>query len=168
MKKIIILLFMCFSIKSNAQLTASVIVKSVTDSVIMGDTIEIHFVANFAYNDYARLQLWTPIYLQDCMYSHYTTVYGLSKDSNNYYIKKVKIIPAMGYGNARIYSNSTPSPGYLPFYIKHDDVGIREIDKTNSQNIEYYDLMGNKIDKKPNELIIEKSGNYRRKVIIIE
>ena len=119
----------------NAQ-TDFIKVLSVTDTVNVGDSITINFTKklNQNGNSMSRLQLWTSTYLQDCMYisSMFLT------DTNTI---KVKILPIMGVGNARIYSNATIG-GYYPFYIKSNDVSVKEYTKEDITNVTFYDIYG--------------------------
>ena len=121
----------------NAQ-TDYIKVYSVTDTVNVNDSITIKFTMhqNQTSNGMSRLQLWTSTYLQDCMYIY---TLGNLTDTNSI---KVKILPIMGTGNARIYSNHTVG-GYKPFYIKSiSQVGIKELDKSEITSIKYYDIYG--------------------------
>lgn len=47
-------------------------------------------------------------------------------------------------------------------------VGIEEYELNTNEQKTYYDLMGNKIDRRNGELIIEQIGNYRHKILIQE
>lgn len=131
MKKILTILLLSATL-TNAQ-TDFVKVLSVTDTVSVGDSIAIKFTmkVNQSGNGMSRLQLWTSTYLQDCMYIYS----GFLTDTN---IVKVKIIPAMGTGNARIYSNVGP---YTPFYIR-SPVGVQEYSKHEVVRVQYFDIYG--------------------------
>ena len=119
----------------NAQ-TDYIKVYSVTDTVNVNDSITIKFTMhqNQTSNGMSRLQLWTSTYLQDCMY-----IYTLGNQTDTNTIK-VNILPIMGTGNARIYSNATIG-GYKPFYIR-STVGIQEYSKSDVVNVKYYDIYG--------------------------
>lgn len=135
MKTIITTLFLLITLVSKSQMLAYVTVTSVTDTVIMNDSITIHFTTSYAQtgSNMCKIQLWTPIYLQDCLYTHASNVKAIDS-------VKVKILPIMGTGNARIYSNATS--GYKSFYIKDNDVSVKEYDKSQIVNVKYYDIYG--------------------------
>jgi hypothetical protein len=163
MKKLTIILALLTNI-CNAQ-TDYIKVINVTDTVNVNDTITIVFTktTNNGGNGMSRLQLWTSTYLQDCMY---ISSMMLQFDSANTYKHKVKILPIMGNGDARIYSNSTIG-GYKSFYIKlPNPVGIKELSKSDIVNIKYYDILGN---EKPSHseglsiVITTYSNGYQKK-----
>jgi hypothetical protein len=167
MKKLITI-FALISNLCNAQ-TDYINVISVTDTVNVNDTITIVFTKtnNNGGNGMSRLQLWTSTYLQDCMY---VSSMMLQFDSANTYKRKVKILPIMGNGDARIYSNATIG-GYKSFYIKlPNPVGIKELYKSDIVNIKYYDILGN---EKPSHseglsiVITTYSNGYQKKEKII-
>lgn len=142
--KNLIYIFAFITSLCNAQVTDFIAVKSVTDTVNVGDTCYIHFTKthNSASNGMSRMQLWTSTYLQDCMYISSMLLNTLPTDQNGYYIWKVKITQSMGTGNARIYSNATPG-NYKPFYINPVSVGISEYDKNATiTNVQYFDIYG--------------------------
>ena len=122
----------------NAQ-TDYIKVINVTDTLSTNDTLTIVFTKtpNNGGNGMSRLQLWTSTYLQDCMY---VSSMMLQFDSANTYKHKVKILPNVGTGDARIYSNATIG-GYKPFYIK-SPVSVKEYSKLDVVNVKYYDIYG--------------------------
>jgi hypothetical protein len=139
-------------------------VLSVTDTVNVGDSITIVFTktTNNGGNGMSRLQLWTSTYLQDCMYKSSAFL----SDTNTI---KVKILPIMGFGNARIYSNATPNY-YYPFYIKQNDVSVIELTKYEVTNITYYDIYGKEKPSHNEGLTIRittYSNGYQKKDKII-
>ena len=148
----------------NAQQTDYIKVLSVTDTVNVGDSITIVFTktTNSGGNGMSRLQLWTSTYLQDCMYKSSAFL----TDTNTI---KVKILPIMGFGNARIYSNATPNY-YYPFYIKQNDVSVIELTKYEITNITYYDIYGKEKPSHNEGLTIRittYSNGYQKKDKII-
>jgi len=161
MKKLLTILLLSATL-TNAQ-TDYIKVLSVTDTVTTGDSITIKFTmkVNNGSNHMSQLQLWTSTYLQDCMY----IASAFLSDTN---IVKVAITPAMGSGNARIYSNAGP---YAPFYIK-SIVGIVEYDKSEIESVKYYDILGN--EKAPtNESLYIKitaysNGYLKKEKVIIQ
>jgi hypothetical protein len=142
MKKLIYIFILAVSI-GKAQL-AHINIKETSDTVIIGDTLTIRFTWTASGSDMAKIQLWTPTYLQDCMNVFWGDLSTMPVNGNGYTIYKVKITPAMGTGIARVYSNFTPNPGYKPFYIKASSgVGIKEYDPNSKIiNIQYYDIYG--------------------------
>lgn len=164
MKKLTLILALLTTL-CNAQ-TDFVKVLSVTDTVNVGDSITINFTKklNQNGNNMSRLQLWTSTYLQDCMYisSMFLT------DTNTI---KVKILPIMGVGNARIYSNATVG-GYYPFYIKSNDVSVKEYTKEDITNITFYDIYGKEKPSYNEGLTIKittySNGYQKREKIISE
>ena len=108
-------------------------VLSVTDTVNVGDSITIKFTmqVNNGSTHMSRLQLWTSSYLQDCMY----IASAFLTDTNTI---KASIMPSMGTGNARIYSNVGP---YKPFYIR-STVGVQELSNSEVVSIQYYNIYG--------------------------
>ena len=145
----------------NAQ-TDYIKVYSVTDTVNVNDSITIKFTMhqNQTSNGMSRLQLWTSTYLQDCMYIY---TLGNLTDTNTI---KVKILPIMGTGNARIYSNASP---YYPFYIR-STVGVNELSKEQITSIRYYDIYGKEKPSHNEGLTIRittYSNGYQKKDKII-
>lgn len=136
MKNIIYIFILIASI-GKAQY-APINVTSVTDTVMVGDTLHISYTYTCS-AAMAKIQLWTTTYLQDCLFTNCSSLTGSHK---------VLIIPSMGTGNARIYSNATPG-GYKSFYIKSNDVGVTEYEKPLIVSIKYYDIYGK-----------EKTSNY--------
>jgi hypothetical protein len=143
MKKITIALALISNL-CNAQ-SDYVKVLSVTDTVSVNDSITIKFKRekNYSGSGMAVMQLWTSTYLQVC----YNIFGDFLNDTN---IVKVKILPIMGNGKARIYSNNTVG-GYKPFYIRIPkqpiDTTIITGIKENGLNlivkdIKYYDVYG--------------------------
>lgn len=129
MKKLIYIFILIASI-SKAQY-APVKVVSVTDTVTIGDTLDISYTYTCS-AVMAKMQLWTSTYLQDCLYTNCSSLTGSHR---------VLITPNMGSGSARIYSNATPG-GYKSFYIKSNDVGIYEHTSVNISQVKYYDIYG--------------------------
>ena len=164
MKKLTLILVLLTTL-CNAQ-TDFIKVLSVTDTVNVNDSITIKFTMkkNYNSNGMSRLQLWTSAYLQDCLYKWS----GFLSDTN---IVKVKMLPTMGHGNARIYSNSTIS-GHIPFYIKSVDVGIKEYAKHDITNVQYYDIYGKEKPSQSEGLSIKittySNGYQKREKIISE
>ena len=138
-------------------------VLSVTDTVNVGDSITINFTKklNQNGNSMSRLQLWTSTYLQDCMYIYS----GFLTDTNTI---KVKILPIMGTGNARIYSNVGP---YTPFYIK-SPVGVQEYSKHEVVSVQYFDIYGKEKPSYNEGLTIKittySNGYQKREKIIFQ
>lgn len=160
MKKLTLILALITTL-CNAQ-TDYIKVYSVTDTVNVNDSITIKFTMhqNQTSNGMSRIQLWTSTYLQDCMYIY---TLGNLVDTNSI---KVKILPIMGTGNARIYSNASP---YYPFYIR-STVGIQEYDKSDIVNVKYYDIYGKEKPSHNEGLTIRittYSNGYQKKEKII-
>lgn len=159
MKKILTILLLSATL-TNAQ-TDYIKVLSVTDTVNVNDSITIKFTmkVNQAGNGMSRLQLWTSSYLQDCMY----VFSGFLTDTN---IIKVKILPIMGTGNARIYSNASP---YYPFYIK-SPVGVQELTSQQIVTEQYFDIYGKEKPSYNEGLTIKittYSNGYQKKEKVI-
>lgn len=134
MKKLTIILALLNTL-CNAQTLSNVTVYSVKpDTVNVNDSITIKFKVHYPYTNMFKIQLWTSTYLQDCL-----NAYAGFWSSDTSYVK-VKITTNMGIGDARIYSNYSP---YKPFYIKQNDVGLNEYNKSNIISIKYYDITGN-------------------------
>ena len=74
------------------------------------------------------------------------------------------ISPSVPLGTYMVQSSPSRYPGGKNFGI-YSCVGIEEY-QLNSQIPVYYDLRGNKIDRRENELIIEQVGLKRRKIFI--
>jgi hypothetical protein len=167
MKKLTLILALISNL-CNAQLTDYITIISATDTVNVNDTISIVFTktANNGSNGMSRLQLWTSTYLQDCMY---LSSMMLTHNGNGTFIHKVKILPIMGSGNARIYSNATIG-NYKSFYIR-STVGIKEYDKSDIVNVKYYDIYGKEKPSNNEGLTIRittYSNGYQKKEKIIQ
>jgi hypothetical protein len=171
MKKLI-LIFALTTTLCKAQ-TIPVTITNVTDTVNSGDSIKICFVYHSSANStMARIQLWTASYLQDCLYVDEMTVMNLPTCGTDTAYIKVKINSSMGFGNGKVYSNSTPYPGYKKFYIKNSTVmGIKKYDKNSTIiKTEFYDIYG-KENPSQNEVFTIKlttySNGYQKKEKII-
>ncbi|MFO0323133.1 MAG: hypothetical protein ACK504_11985 [Bacteroidota bacterium] len=174
MKKITIAIAIALiSSLCNAQ-TDYVKVLTVTDTVSVNDSITIKFKRekNYSGTGMAVMQLWTSTYLQVC----YNIFGDFLNDTN---IVKVKILPIMGNGNARIYSNNTVG-GYKPFYIRIPKppvdttiiTGIKENElNLIVKNIKYYDVYGRENTSNNEGLIIKittfENGYIRKEKVII-
>jgi len=168
MKKIILILALISSNLCNAQSDYVKIINA-TDTVSVNDSITIVFTRtiNSSGNGMSRIQLWTTSYLQDCLnvYSSF-----LSLDSANTYKIKVKILPIMGFGIARLYSNATIN-NYKPFYIRNPNpISVNEfIKNAHIIKVEYYDIYGK--EKLSNEGLVIRittySNGYQKKDKII-
>jgi hypothetical protein len=73
-------------------------------------------------------------------------------------------IPFYANGNVNL---TTPTSS-TPLIIKNCNVGLTEQYIEIVENPIYFDLQGNRINKKTNELIIEQIGNKRKKVIFLD
>lgn len=169
MKKLTIILALLTTL-CNAQNGDYINVINVTDTLSTNDTLTIVFTktVNNGGSGMTKLQLWTSTYLQDCLniYSSFLVL-----DSANTYKHKVKITPAMGVGNARIYSNATVG-GYKPFYIKQNDVSVKELDKSQIVNIKYFDIYGKEKPSNNEGLTIRVTTysngyQYKDKIILV-
>lgn len=69
---------------------------------------------------------------------------------------------ANGYGMGNIYANNY----LMAFAYKNCATGIKENNFELNESILYFDLQGNKVDGRYNELLIEQKGLTRRKIII--
>ena len=171
MKKITIALALISNL-CNAQ-SDYVKVLSVTDTVSVNDSITIKFKRekNYSGSGMAVMQLWTSTYLQVC----YNIFGDFLKDTN---IVKIKILPIMGNGNARIYSNNTVG-GYKPFYIRIPKppvdttiiTGIKENElNLIVKNIKYYDIYGKETQSNNEGLLIKittyVNGDIKKEKII--
>ena len=66
--------------------------------------------------------------------------------------------PAVFYANQQVFSME----------LSCELTGISELNAKNSPEKQYFDIYGNRISAKSNEIMIEKIGNSRRKVVILE
>jgi len=133
LSKSITTLLLLIALIGKSQTLSNVTVYSVIpDTVQVGDSITIKFKVHYPYTNMFKIQLWTSTYLQDCLNDYAGFWYA---DTS---IVKVKILPIMGNGKARIYSNYSP---YKSFYIS-STVGIEELNKYNIVNVKYYDIYG--------------------------
>lgn len=80
-------------------------------------------------------------------------------------IYNLAIPDILGCGNASI---GTDLYNLVPIFIKCDciKVGIGEYSSGVNGTPEYYDLMGNKVEFRPNEMLIERYLNKTAKIII--
>lgn len=143
MKKLTLILTFLTTLCNAQVIYTPLTVTNVTDTVNVNDSIKICFVYHGQSGaTMAKIQLWTSIYLQDCLNVYYGNLATYPECGVDTIYIKVKILPSMGTGNARIYSNSTPG-GYKSFYIRLNDVGINELNKQeNISDIKYYDIYG--------------------------
>lgn len=170
MKKLILILALSTTL-CKAQTYVPVTIINVTDTVNVNDTIKICFVyGGSSTANMANIRLWTSSYLEDCLnvYAGFLSSYP-ECDQDTKYIK-VKILPEMGFGNARIYSNNTPS-NYKPFYIRQNDVSVNELyNNSNITNIKFYDIYGKEKPSQNEGLTIRVttySNGYQKKDKVI-
>ena len=177
MKKIILILMCLISLRAAAQITSTgtVILTSVAPYyACIGDSITISF--KFKYSGVpSAVKQWNFNYNNNGQY----TQIKYFVFSEFYHMNKSLI------GTDTIYSFKALVPLTLPQVLMGVDVNtsgeypgkniviqkcINGIEQYQLDSITpiYYDLMGNKIDKRMNEVIIEQVGNYRRKVLIQE
>lgn len=177
MKKIILILVCLISLRAAAQITSSgtVILTSVNPYyVCMGDSITISFKFK-----YSGVPTTAPQWLFKYNNNGQFTAIKTFTYSEFYHMAKNFVSPDT------IYSFKAKVPTTLPQIMLAVDVNvsgeypgkniviqkcINGIEQYQLDSIApiYYDLMGNKIDKRMNEVIIEQVGNYRRKVLIQE
>ncbi|CAB4126899.1 hypothetical protein UFOVP87_24 [uncultured Caudovirales phage] len=147
MKTILSIVLLFGSIVLKGQAATITQIRSVQDTVISGDSLDIRITYTLQTNIngfQVQVMLVNPSvnYSQFCLDKAANIVDTYPTDANGYTILKVKIIPSMGTGDARLYANA--NSGYVPFYIKPlSVVGIHEYDKNATIiKTEYYDIYG--------------------------
>lgn len=177
MKTILSILFLLSVCFVKGQSYALVTVRSVQDTVLQGDSLEIKFTYTLnptsVGQNYIQIDLLNSAvgYGQHCLDKLDYVVDTYPKDSNNWIKYKVKITPAMGYGVARIFANISQS---TYFYIKQTVfVGIEENYK-NAEVIktEYYDIYGKEKPSTSEGLTIKvttySNGYLKKEKVIIQ
>ena len=80
-------------------------------------------------------------------------------------IIKFKLQPFLSIGQATISTGPAISAQSRTLFLC-DAVGILELESNNTKELVYFDLQGNRIEKRTNELIFEQVGHKRRKIYI--
>lgn len=168
MKKLILALILITGIVKGQNPSAYVTIRAVTDTVYTGDSLKINFtysVNSTPCCDVVQIMIHNGFYSQNCLNTgiNNLSMYGVMTDLDGTKYLKVKITPAMGTGYTRIIANQNEKPTFIK---TPSVIGIEEHFMNSKAERKYYDLMGNEIQKRFNELIIEQVGDYRRKIYI--
>jgi|GEM_PF-6931808 len=169
MKKLIIALCLISGISKAQNPLAFTTVRYVTDTLFTGDSLKVNFtytINSSPSGDMVQLRIHNASYSQLCLNSTPTSLYPIYKcksDTDGTIYLMVKITPAMGTGYTRIIGNMGEKTTFIKAPIV---IGINELSKQSEQVRKYYDLMGNEIEQRYNELIIERIGTKARKVYI--
>lgn len=173
MKTILSIVFLLSVIVSKGQGAANTQIRSIQDTVISGDSLEIRFTYTVQPNNGFLVQIGlnnnTAPYSQDCLHKNANIVNFFKKDANGWTVLKVKITPAMGVGNASVFTNISNS---VYFYIKQVIfAGINELDKNATiTKTEYFDIYGKEKPSTSEGLTIKVttySNGYQKKEKII-
>lgn len=184
MKKLITILVVSANTLS-AQSPPSVHIWRVTpDTVCAGDTIKIDFKFDPP-TPVTSTQTNSAIYIvpptQTVFIGNYNQFYSMPKETfyplgqgDSCYYMKVQVPASLPPGLRQV-KGSGGNQDYATFYIKNcsptntttPPVGIEELSLYPETPI-YRNMMGNIIEKRYNELIIEQVGNRRRKVMILQ
>lgn len=168
MKKSVLLLSLILSLIGTAQNQSTITINSVSpDTVYAGDTITIFF-------SFKKPGPGTVI--QDQWYINskaqgqisgisYTDYYSLPKEfigTDTIYQLKIKTLTTHGIGAGSVKAHNS---NVVPFFFCCNLTGIEEYRADTLAPI-YFDLIGNRISPRHNEIMIEQRGVIRRKIII--
>lgn len=177
MKKLLLLFALATALNSLSQVyppSGTVHIISVEPAVFCRkDTITIHFkffysgindtIVPFFFHyfrpQFSFVSIWQPKYYK---------FYGLTKNvvgSDTVYSFKTTVPATYSAGPTNICINSQLSCIPIKFFECFDSSGLEELNP-DSQKPVYYDLYGNIIDPRKNEIMIEKIGNKRRKIVL--
>lgn len=178
MKKLLLTILTILCLKSEAQLASGYvsIVNTSTSYVCCDDSIIINFTFHFSGNP-DTTQKWQFLLARDPFIFYplsgpmkYTEFYSLPHQlvgSDTIYSLKVRIpcefVDLKGEGETRVWITSESQ---YPIFIADCRAGIEEYWLSPKFPSAYYDFMGNVIEPKPGQLMIQRSGNRARKVRI--
>lgn len=143
-------------------------------NVCTGDTLYV----DFKFSPPQQGTVTTANWLLKCATSNsvvwsgnYNYFYTLPKETypqiawnDSCYLIKFIVGGLTSFGTCTVTSSGYPGT----FYLNNCATGIQNNTSGEALNATYYDLQGNQIAKRPNELIIEQVGLIRRKVIITD
>lgn len=177
MKKIIIITFCLLSLVSVSQVTSTgtLMITNVSPYyACQGDSITISFKFKYSGTP-SSIPQWSFVYNDNGAFTqiksfNYAEFYHLSKSlsgTDTIYAFKA-IVPKSLPLNTQLAVTVNAGTGiYLGKAIMVQDctTGITEVNPDEIKPV-YFDLYGNKIEPRKNEIIIEQKGNVRRKIII--
>lgn len=169
MKKIILLSLLALNL--NSQITGTVVLTEVTPDICVGQkfTIKFKYIGTHEPNKYFSFACYSSDMISHpLLFCQASAFYGMNKVFN---------------GTDTIYSFQTTASATIPpaYYIvgvgpdggypgKNLNIsictGIEEQSNSSNRKIVYYDLQGNIIESRNNELIIKRVGNIMSKIII--